>query len=79
MSDTSLSARHDAVKYVNKSYNENIAALEELATDEHQPRDSRLEAEGFRKQLEQLEVAILIEIWDTILERFQKTNLSLQE
>ena len=31
-------------------------------------RDSRLEAEGLRKELEQLEVAILLEIWDTILE-----------
>lgn len=79
LSDTRWSARHDAIRSVNKSYNENIAALEELATDENQRRDSRLEAEGFRKKLEQLEVAILLEIWDTILERFQKTNLSLQE
>ena len=79
LSDTRWSARHDAVRSVNKSYHENIAALEELATDENQPRDSRLEAEGFRKELDQLELAILFIIWDTILERFQKTNVSLQE
>ena len=48
-----------------------------MATEDNQPPDSRLEA--FRKELEQLKLAILLEIWDTILERFQKTNVSLQE
>ena len=49
-----------------------MAALEELAVDENQSRDSRLEAEGFWKELKQLEVAILHEIWDTILKDFTK-------
>lgn len=79
LSDTRWSARYDAVRAIKKGYNENISALEELATDENLPRDSRLEAEGFLKKLQQLEVAILLEIWDAVLERFQKTSLCLQE
>ena len=69
LSDTRWSAWHYAVRSVNSSYHENIAALEELATNENQPRDCRLEEEGFLKEIEQLEVAILLEIWETILER----------
>uniref|UniRef100_H2YK99 DUF4371 domain-containing protein n=1 Tax=Ciona savignyi TaxID=51511 RepID=H2YK99_CIOSA len=64
LSDTRWSARYDAVQ--------------ELQSDENQPRDSRLVAEGFLKKLQQLEVAILVEVWDTVLERFQKTSLTLQ-
>ena len=47
--------------------------------DDSQPRDSRLEADGFLKKLRELEVVILFETWDTFLERFQKTNLALQQ
>ena len=79
LSDTRWSARHDAVRAVNKGYNENMSALEELLTNENLPRDSRLEAEGFLKKLQQLEVAILLELWNTLLGRFQKTSLALQE
>uniref|UniRef100_H2YLB0 HAT C-terminal dimerisation domain-containing protein n=1 Tax=Ciona savignyi TaxID=51511 RepID=H2YLB0_CIOSA len=68
------SARYDAVRALNKGYHENMSALEELQSDENQPRDSRLVAEGFLKKLQQLEVAILVEVWDTVLERFQKTS-----
>uniref|UniRef100_H2ZHP2 TTF-type domain-containing protein n=1 Tax=Ciona savignyi TaxID=51511 RepID=H2ZHP2_CIOSA len=57
---------------------QNMSVLEELQSDENQPRDSRLVAEGFLKKLQQLEVAILVEVWDTVLERFQKTSLTLQ-
>ena len=50
LSDTRWSARHDAVHAINKGYNENISALEELLNDHNQPRDSRLEADGFFKE-----------------------------
>ena len=66
LSDTRWSTRHDAVRAVNKGYNENMSALEELLTNEYQPRDSRLEAEVFLKKLQQLGVAILLELWDTL-------------
>uniref|UniRef100_H2YLB1 HAT C-terminal dimerisation domain-containing protein n=1 Tax=Ciona savignyi TaxID=51511 RepID=H2YLB1_CIOSA len=79
LSDTRWSARYDAVRALNKGYHENMSALEELQSDENQPRDSRLVAEGFLKKLQQLEVAILVEVWDTVLERFQKTTVHLLE
>jgi len=31
------------------------------------------------KKIQQLEVAILLELWDTVLWRFHKASLSLQE
>uniref|UniRef100_H2YLA9 HAT C-terminal dimerisation domain-containing protein n=1 Tax=Ciona savignyi TaxID=51511 RepID=H2YLA9_CIOSA len=55
LSDTRWSARYDAVRALNKGYHENMSALEELQSDENQPRDSRLVAEGFLKKLQQLE------------------------
>ena len=66
LSDTRWSARHDAVREVNKGYNANTSTLGELLTNENQPRHSRLEAEEFMKKLQQLEVAILIELRDTL-------------
>ena len=56
-----------------------MPALEELLTNENQPRGSRLEAEGFLKKLQQLEVVILLELWDTHLAIFQKTSSAFQE
>ena len=79
LSDTRWSARYDAVRAINKGYRENILALEELASDNAQPHESRIEAEGFLTKLKRLETAILLELWDSILDRFQKTNLSLQK
>ena len=60
LSETRWLTCRDSVGSVNNSYHENIAALEELATNENKPRDCRLEAEGFLKELELLEVAILL-------------------
>ncbi|XP_059156041.1 zinc finger MYM-type protein 1-like [Physella acuta] len=79
LSETRWSARHDAVKALNRGYKENISALEELAADENQPLKCRAEAEGYLKSLQKLETVILLEVWDTILERLHKTNVSLQE
>ena len=78
LSGTRWSARYDAVSAVNKGYCENILALAELAADESQPKESRVEAAGFQKKLERLETCVLLELWDTILDRFQKISLSLQ-
>ena len=42
-------------------------------------QQTRNEAKGFVTRLEQLETAILLEVWHTVLLQFQKTSLSLQE
>ena len=53
--------------------------LEEIFVDNDQPANCRNEAKGFVIRLEQLETANLLEVWHTVLEKFQKTSLSLQE
>ena len=50
-----------------------------MASDNAQPHESQIEAKGFLTKLKRLETAILLELWDSILDRFQKTNLSLQK
>ena len=79
LSNTRWSARYDAVNAINKGYHQNVEMLEEFSKDQEQAQDSRVQAEGFKKKLQQLETAILLEVWDTILQQFQKTSLSLQE
>ena len=79
LSDTRWSARYDAVHAVNRGFSENIRTLEELAANDGQPHESQIEAESFLKKLKQLETCILLKLWDTVLDQFQKINLSLQE
>ena len=64
---------------VNKGYNENMSALEELSTNESQTRGSRIEAEGFLIKFQHLKVVILLELWDTVLERFQISEFQYYE
>ena len=79
LSNTHWSSRYNAVNAINKGYHQNIEMLEEFSKDHKQAEDSRVQAEGFKRKLQQLETAILLEVWDTILQQFQKTSLSLQE
>ena len=79
LSDTRWSARFDAVDAINKGYHLNLEMLEEFANDVNQPADSRAEAEGIQRKLQQSGTAILLEVWGIILQQFQKTSLSLQE
>ena len=50
LSDTRCSARYDTVRAVNKECSANMQAFEKLATDDSQPRKSRIEAEGYLKK-----------------------------
>ena len=50
-----------------------------MAANDGQPHESQIEAESFLKKLKQLETCILLKLWDTVLDQFQKINLSLQE
>ena len=78
-SDIRWSARVDAVKALNAGYIANLAVLEELSTDENQTPESKAEATGLLRQLKEVETAILLEVWHTILDRFYRTNLQLQK
>lgn len=56
-----------------------ITALVNIAEDNNQPSENRSEALSLMKKLEKLENILLTEIWSNILERINKTNLSLQK
>ena len=61
-----------------EKYTPLLSALTELSADPAQPKDTKSEAQGLMKKLNMLENSILIEFLDHILERFQKSSLSLQ-
>ena len=62
LSSTRWSARYDAVHAVSMGFRQNITMLEEMAVDNDQPANCRNEAKGFVTRLEQLEIAILLEV-----------------
>lgn len=48
-----------------------IKSLDEIASDEHQPGDTRHEALCLRDKLDSLETALMVTIWGSILETFK--------
>lgn len=79
LSETRWSARGDAVKALSNGYEQNKNALEEIGADLEQSAETRNEVSGLLKRLEKLETAILLELWNDILQQFQKTSCSLQK
>lgn len=61
------------------AYKENVTVLEEFSSNENQTAETRSEARGLVKALKELETAIMLDLWQTILERFQSTNVQLQK
>lgn len=56
-----------------------MKALISIARDTDQPGETRNEALSLAKKMEKLEIIVLTEIWSDILERINKTSLSLQK
>lgn len=79
LSDTRWSARADAVDALCKAYKENVEVFEEISSDNNQTAETRAEASGIVKKLKEVETVILLEVWQAIMDRFQKTNLQLQK
>ena len=73
--DTRWLARADAVTALSKAYKENLNVLDELSSDDNQPAETRAEASVLVKAMEEVERAILLEVWQTILDRYQSTNV----
>ena len=53
--------------------------LDELVSNDSQPHGSLIGAEGYLKKLKQLRASILLELWNAILNKFYKTNLSCEK
>ena len=77
--ETRWSARGDAEKALNSGYKEKTKAFEEITADPQQYAETRNEASGLLQCIEKLETAILLELWNDILQQFQKTSCSLEK
>lgn len=79
LSDTRWSAMYEAVHALYKGFTPICTTLETLSSDMEQKADCRNQAQSILKKLGELESAILVVFWNTILECFHKTSLSLQD
>ena len=78
LSATRWSARADAIKVITECFPFIKEALEKLANDQEQKTKCRQQADGFLEKIELLETGILMLFWNSLLERFQVTQASLQ-
>ena len=78
LSDTRWSAMYEAISALSKGFTPICSTLETLSCDIEQKADCRNQAQTIVKKLRELESAILIVFWNTVLERYHKTSLSLQ-
>lgn len=77
-SDTRWSARSDACTALFQNYKEIIDVLKEIESDNLEKVLTRTEAGGLLRKMEKMEMALLLTIWQTILERFDSVNKKLQ-
>ena len=78
LSNTRWSARHDAVRALTSGYKEQIELLEEIAASEESRAEVKSDATGLVNQLCELEMSILLQMWNQILERVNQTSVILQ-
>ncbi|KAH3736508.1 hypothetical protein DPMN_043078 [Dreissena polymorpha] len=61
------------------NYPEILTALIVKTTEPTKNPETKLTANGLNRRMEQLETALMITIWHTILERFNASSLCLQK
>ena len=74
LSDTRWSAHADAVKALCEGYENIQLALDSLADDVEQPKDTRLEAQRLRRKMDKLETVILTLFWNDVLSRYNDVS-----
>ena len=79
LSQTRWSARHDACYALEKEWSAIIDALEFIAENRDEKPTTRSEATGLQRKLQHLETAILVIVWNVILDRFNAASKKLQE
>lgn len=79
LSQTRWSARHDACYALEKEWSAIIGALEFIAESRDEKPTTRSEATGLQRKLQHLETAILVIVWNVILDRFNAASKKLQE
>ena len=77
-SETRWSARADATEAVFKGYHQFQDALREISGDAAQNGSTRNGADGLAKYFDTIECALMCELWNDILQRFNSTSKLLQ-
>jgi hypothetical protein len=75
---TRWSAHADAVKSLASHYGNYIKVFQTLSSNTEQNHDVRSEAKSILNSLEKLETAIMLGLWNTILQRTNETSKRLQ-
>lgn len=78
LSDTRWSAHADATKALLLNYGVIQNSLRVISDDEHQTVSARNEAKSLAKHMDRLENAILCNLWNDILQRFNRVSVALQ-
>ena len=79
LSDTRWSAHADAVKALCEGYENIQLALDSLADDVEQPKDTRPEAQRLRRKMDKLETVILTLFWNDVLSRYNDVSKTVQK
>ena len=81
LTDTRWSAHMhaDAIKALSLAYTQIQEALKCLSDDENQTRDTINEAQNLLKSMLLFETVFMAEIWNNILQRFNKVSIALQK
>ena len=78
LSGTRWCARADATNALFRGYKHIQAALQELESDRSQTPATRSDSGSLASQMDKVEIALLTVIWNALLERFNRTNKTLQ-
>lgn len=78
MNLTRWSAREDACKSLRDSWHEILKTLESIKDDCTEKPVTRNEAAGILFNLEKLETAVMVVVWNDFLERINKVNVQIQ-
>ena len=73
-SDTRWSARPDASEAFYKGYHQFQSTPQEISLDAAQNSSTRNEADALAKHMNTIEIALMCELWNGILERFNSSS-----
>ena len=79
LSGTRWCADASAVKALRKNYSAILVTLSSLTTNDDENPSTKSEASVLLKKLQKFENILNIVVWDTLLQRFNKTSIDLQK
>lgn len=74
-----MTARHDATSALLGSYHFILNALDEICADDGNTSTTKCEATGIKSNMSTLNFALMLILWNTILERLNSTSKIFQD